>query len=150
MDNALWLDYLKLLGSLSKTIGQLTEIEKQKTRAVSQGRLDEVESCMKREQAMSLSLRGYDQKREAMLERMGLKNVPLRQLEEHAPEGLELETKRAAEELRGQYAVFCSASKAARNTLECNLRAIERFQAAQGGGAPRPPEEGGSQYSLRA
>ena len=89
IDNKLWMDYLKLLEGLSKTIGQLTEVEQKKTLAVSQGRLDEVEDCMKREQALSLSLRGCDQKRETMLARMGLKNIPLRQLEQHAPEGLE-------------------------------------------------------------
>lgn len=46
IDNKLWMDYLKLLEGLSKTIGQLTEVEQKKTLAVSQGRLDEVEDCM--------------------------------------------------------------------------------------------------------
>ena len=152
IDNKLWMDYLKLLEGLSKTIGQLTEVEQKKILAVSQGRLDEVEDCMKREQALSLSLRGCDQKRETMLARMGLKNIPLRQLEQHAPEGLEMETKRVANELRGKYSVFQSASQVARNTLECNLRAIERIQERQQqGGAPTPPpQEGASQYDLRA
>ena len=150
IDTKIWLDYLKLLDSLAKTIGQLTELEQQKTLAVSQGRLDTVEDCMKREQALSLSLRGCDQKREAMLAKMGLQNIPLRQLEQYAPEGLEMETKRVANELRGKYSVFQSASQVARNTLECNLRAIERIQEKQQEGAAAPPAERASQYDLRA
>ena len=48
--------------------------------------------------------------------------------------------------------MFQSASQVARNTLECNLRAIERIQERQQqGGAPTPPpQEGASQYDLRA
>ena len=58
-----WQDYVKLLQGLAKTLGQLAEIEREKNAAASSGDLAKVEDCMKREQAMSLSLRGYDQKR---------------------------------------------------------------------------------------
>lgn len=152
MDHGLWREYLKLLEGLGRTMDQLAEIERKKTEAVSSSNLNAVEDCMTREQALSLSLRGCDQKRETMLARMGLKNIPLRQLEQHAPEGLEMETKRVANELRGKYSVFQSASQVARNTLECNLRAIERIrERQQQGGAPTPPpQEGASQYDLRA
>ena len=136
MDHALWQDYLRQLEGLTKTIGQLTEIEKKKTLAVSEGRLDEVE------QVLSLSLRGFDQKREAMLARMGLTGVPLRQLEDHAPDELLMETKRTAEKLRGQYEMFQTASQVARNTLECNLRVLEQLQAEAG---QAPPAAAGEQ-----
>lgn len=142
MDHALWQDYLRQLEGLTKTIGQLTEIEKKKTLAVSEGRLDEVEACMRQEQALSLSLRGFDQKREAMLARMGLTGVPLRQLEDHAPDELLMETKRTAEKLRGQYEMFQTASQVARNTLECNLRVLEQLQAEAG---QAPPAAAGEQ-----
>lgn len=141
MDQTSWQEYLRLLEGLTKTIGQLTEIEKSKTLAVSQGKLDEVEACMRQEQALSLSLRGFDQKREAMLARLGLTGVPLRQLEDHAPDELLMETKRVAEALRGQYEMFQTASQVARNTLECNLRVLEQLQA-EAGGSPAAEEPG--------
>ena len=72
MDPKLWQDYLRLLEQLTRTIHQLTGIEQSKTRAASQGNLEELENCMRQEQAMSLSLRGHDQKRDALLARMGL------------------------------------------------------------------------------
>ena len=124
-----WQAYLKLINQLSDALEQLSGVEEEKTAAVSRGDLGAVDACMKREQ--SLSLRGIDQKREAMLARMGLQGTALRDLEDSAPSELLMETKRAAETLRGRYKVFRAASQVARDTLECNLRAIERAMEAQ-------------------
>ena len=134
-------DYLKLLRNLSKTRGQLTQVARDKNAAAAAGDLAGVEECMKREQVLSLSLRGYDQKRDAMLAALGLKGVTLRELANHSPEELRLEVKGVAEELRRQYEIFQSASKAARNTLELNLRAIERVQAVRAGDAAQAEEQ---------
>lgn len=128
---AAWNDYLGLLESLAGIMDQLTEIEQEKTASVSRGDVNGVDACMKREQALSMSLRGLDQKREKMLAQLGLKNLALRDLEDHAPQGLEMETKRAAERLRGSYAIFQGASQLARDTLECHLRAIEKAQKGE-------------------
>ena len=128
-----WQDYLKLLGSLGQTLEQLTQVEKDKNAAASQGDVTGVQACMKQEQVLSLSLRGYDQKRDKMLAELGLRNVTLSQLEDHSPSELILETRRAVEELRRQYSLFQAASEVTRNTLEVNLREIERFQAIQAG-----------------
>ena len=126
-----WQAYLKLINQLSDAMEQLSGVEEEKTAAVSRGDLGAVDACMKREQTLSLSLRGIDQKREAMLARMGLQGTALRDLEDTAPSELLMETKRAAETLRGRYKVFRAASQVARDTLECNLRAIERAMEAQ-------------------
>lgn len=128
-----WQDYLKLLDSLGRTLEQLTQVERDKNAAASQGDLPGVEACMKQEQVLSLSLRGYDQKRDKMLAELGLRGVTLNQLEDHSPAELQLETKRAVEKLRRQYTLFQAASQVARDTLEVNLRGIERFQAEQAG-----------------
>lgn len=138
---ATWQDYLKLMEGLSRTLEQLTQVELDKNAAASRGDVLGVEECMKREQVLSLSLRGYDQKRDAMLAALGLKGVTLRELANHSPEELRLEVKGVAEELRRQYEIFQSASKAARNTLELNLRAIERVQAVQAGDAAQAEEQ---------
>jgi len=136
-----WQDYLKLLRSLTKTLEQLSDVERKKTEAVSRGDLLAVDECMKREQALSLSLRGFDQKREAALRDLGLEQVKLRQLADHAPDELLLETRKVVETLQRQYEIFQAASTVARNTLECNLRVIERMQqeqeSAPAGDAPR-------------
>lgn len=139
MDAALWKKYLALLDSLGETLEKLTEIERTKTQAVSRGDLEAVEQCMKQEQVISLSLRGTDQKRDKMLAQLGLTGVHLRDLAGHAPAELAMETKTAAERLRRKYEVFQSASEVARNTLECNLRAIEKLQKAREEALPEDP-----------
>lgn len=138
-----WQNYLKMLRSLTKTLEQLTQVEQRKTEAVSRGDLAAVDECMKQEQVLSLSLRGFDQKRDAALRDLGLEGVKLSGLVPRAPEELELETRQVVETLQRQYEIFQSASLVARNTLECNLRIIERAQQedaaaqAQGDSAPR-------------
>ena len=118
---ATWQDYLKLMEGLGRTLEQLTQVEL--------------------EQVLSLSLRGCDQKRDAMLAQLGLHGVSLSQLEDRSPPELQLETKRVVEELRRQYALFQNASQVARDTLEINLRAIERMQAVQAGDAAEAAEQ---------
>ena len=106
-----WQEYLKLLSGLSRTLEQLTKVEQDKKTAASQGDLAGVEDCMKQEQVLSLSLRGYDQRRDKMLASLGLQGVPLNQLEDHSPPDLMLETRRTVEELRRQYTLFQAASQ---------------------------------------
>ena len=138
MAQTTWQDYLKLMRDLTAALETLTQVERDKNDAASQGDLPRVEECMKREQVLSLSLRGIDQKRDKMIEQLGLRGVPLRDLVEHSPEGLEVETRRVADTLRQQYEVFQAASSAARNTLEVNLRAIELYCAER---EAEPPKE---------
>lgn len=138
---ALWQDYLNLMRSLTHTLEGLTQVEREKNAAASRGDLAGVEECMKREQVISLTLRGYDQKRDAMLAELGLRGITLSQLESHSPEELRLETKGVVEELRRQYELFQGASQVARDTLQVNLRAIERIQAAQAGDDAQAAED---------
>ena len=138
---ATWQDYLKLMVSLTHTLEELTRVEQEKNDAASRGDLAGVETCIKREQVLSLTLRGYDQKRDAMLAALGLRGITLSQLESRCPEELQLETKGVVEELRRQYELFQAASEVARDTLEVNLRAIERIQAAQAGDFAQAAEE---------
>ena len=136
-----WQDYLNLMRNLTKTLTQLAQLEREKNAAASAGDLVMVEECIKREQVMSLTLRGYDQKRNAMLAALDLRGTALNQLESRCPEELQLEVKGVAEELRRQYALFQAASQVARDTLEVNLRAIERMQAVQAGDAAQAAED---------
>lgn len=142
-----WGEYLTLLENLGGKLEELTDLERTKALAVGRSDLEELEECMKREQVMSLSLRGLDQKREKLLSALGLTGVPLRDLAERAPEGVRMEAKAAAEKLRQKYEVFQSASDVARNTLECNLHAIEKLQKAH---EVQPEERSLRQSDFRA
>lgn len=124
-----WSGYLKLLDDLGRTIEKLTAIEQEKTAAVSNHSVKDVDDCMKREQALSLSVRGLDQRRERMLSQMELQGVPLNKLPDHAPDDIHLEVKAACETLQSRYRLFQNASQVARDTLECHLRAVEKAMA---------------------
>ncbi len=70
-----YLDFLTELGAL---FTQLSDLEREKMTAVQAGDLDGLNGCIRREQALGLSLRGVDRKRETMLEELGLTGVSLR------------------------------------------------------------------------
>lgn len=125
MDEAVFRSYLHLLQELCGTLKTLTEIEQEKTRTVRGDDLAGLNECMKKEQALTLALRGYDQKREAVLASLGLAGTPLSQLAARAPESCRTEARDAAEDLRLQYSLFRGAAEVARDTLECNLHQIE-------------------------
>ena len=74
-----WQDYLKLMRDLTKTLETLTQVERDKNDAASQGDLIGVEECMKREQVLSLSLRGCDQRRGKMLDELRVRGINLSQ-----------------------------------------------------------------------
>ncbi|MBR3560033.1 MAG: flagellar export chaperone FlgN [Oscillospiraceae bacterium] len=122
-------EYFAFMEQLGKTLDQLTELAKEKTVAVRRDDLLAVDDCMKREQALGLSLRAMDKKRDKLLAAIGLENVTLSGLAQHCPEELRPEAKAAADRLRERYDLYRSASDVARTTLECNLHQIERMMA---------------------
>lgn len=125
--------YLALLRDLNMTLAQLTQIEREKTQAVRDDDLEGLNRCMKQEQALSMSLRGFEQKQQAVQAALGLERVPLKDLAARAPEALREETRRLAEELHLQYQVFHAAFEVAQNTLECSLHQVEKVLDTLGG-----------------
>jgi len=150
MDLTLWREYLTQMERLGETLEQLTAVEREKTAAVGRSDLNAVDACMKKEQVFSLNLRGFDQKREKLLAKMGLSGSTLRQMEDLAPPEAAMETKRVVQTLRQRYQVFQSASGVARNALECNLHAIEKLQKSRGVIPEDAPTAGVRQADFRA
>ena len=122
-------EYFAFMEQLGGTLEKLTELAKEKTVAVRRDDLLAVDECMKREQALGLSLRAMDKKRDKLLAAIGLENVTLSGLAQHCPEELRQEARAAADKLRERYDLYRSASDVARTTLECNLHQIERMMA---------------------
>ena len=138
--------YFAFLRELGRTLEQLTALTKEKTEAVHRDDLGAVNDCMKREQAISLSLRSMDVKREKMLSELGMAGVPLSGLAAHCPAELRLEARQVEEELRNQLAVYRSAAGVARATLEISLHQIEKMMEEEG----ERPAGGGTVADIRA
>ncbi|MBQ2830241.1 MAG: flagellar export chaperone FlgN [Oscillospiraceae bacterium] len=128
---ATYASYLDLLRSLTGTLTQLTEVAKRKTQAVRQDDLAVLNECIKSEQALSLTLRGFEQKQRSVLAELSLTDVRLRDLPNAAPAELRMQTKEVVEALQGAYKVYRSASETALSTIECNLHEIEKVLATQ-------------------
>ena len=134
--------YLDLLRELSGSLEQLTALAKQKTAAVRKDDLMGLDAVLKQEQAMSLALRGLEQKRLTQLKGLGLEGTPLTQLPDRCPQEMRTETKQAVETLRRSYEIYRTAAGVARDTLECNLHELEKLVEQMGGG-----QAGGAGYA---
>lgn len=132
MENGL-LEYLSLLDSIRESLDQLTQLNQEKTECVRKDDLATLNEILKKEQAMSLTLRGQEQKRLKLAESLGLQDVPLRQLATKYPDSLYLQAKNTAENLLRQYEVYGASAEVARNTLECNLHEVEKILQQLGG-----------------
>ncbi len=131
-----WDALLTLLRNITAALEELTGIEQAKTQAVVHGNREAVEQCMKKEQTMSLKLRGFDKKRDVLLQKLNMSGVPLKNIMDHCPDGAEEETREVSGALRRQYAIFQSASQVAQDALECNLHIIEKILEQANGGVP--------------
>ena len=140
--------YFAFLQELGEVFEKLTALTKEKTEAVHRGDLGAVNDCMKREQALSLSLRSMDLKREKMLSELGLKGVPLSGLAAHCPAELRLEARQVEEQLRSRLALYRSAAGVSRNTLEVSLHEIDKMIAGEGKGDG--PADRGTVADIRA
>ena len=138
--------YFAFLRELGQVFEQLTALTKEKTAAVRRDDIGALNECMKREQAMSLSLRSMDAKREKMLAGLGMAGVPLSGRAEHCPAELRLEARQVEEELRNRLAVYRSAADVARATLEISLHQIEQMIDEEGD----RPVGGGTVADIRA
>jgi hypothetical protein len=116
--------YLKLLNELSHHLERMSALAREKADAVHRDDLNQLDRVLKQEQAMSLTIRGLEEKRQKTLEQLKLTHVPLSQLAQRYPKELRLEAVRTVEELRRQYQVYRSAAEVARNALECGLHEI--------------------------
>jgi vacuolar-type H+-ATPase subunit I/STV1 len=118
--------YLELLRQLTGDLERLSALAREKTQAVRQDDLNGLDQVLKQEQALTLTVRGLEQKLKKTLNQLHLTRVSLTSLPEQFPSQLRLEAKQTVEELRRQYQVYRGASEAARHILECNLHEIEQ------------------------
>ena len=132
--DASWEACFSLLEKLGQTLDQLGGIEKEKTAAVRRDDLVKLDGCMKREQAVSMSLRTLDQKRAALLPALGVPmDSTLSALPGYCPPQLRPRARQTCETLMAKYGVYRSAADVARMTLECSLHQVEKMMEAHYG-----------------
>ncbi len=125
-------EYLNFLEELEHTLQQLVDVEQKKSAAVSARDLDALNDCMKREQAFSMTLKGFEQKRARLLAALGLEDVSLRELPSRCPPEHREAARRMSERLINQYRILSSAQEPSRILMESRLRLIEALPEAPG------------------
>lgn len=126
------LSYLALLDEVRGTLDQLSQLAQDKAGAVRQDDLIALDEVLKQEQAMTLNLRGLEQRRLKLSAQLGLDGVPLTGLAERFAPELDEQAKKTADALRDSYAIYRSYANMARSALELNLHQIEKIIAASG------------------
>ena len=117
---------IEFLESLDREIHLLTELQSQKLESVHAHDLERLNDCIKQEQAISLSLRGMEQKRSKLLAGLGLSGVPLRELSQNCPPEQRAAVSTAVERLLRDRQLLSSAQAAARTAMERDLHMISR------------------------
>ena len=118
--------YLSLLSNLLQEIEHLTETAGKKREALQEHDLDQLNDCIKQEQAISLRLRGLEQKREKILSALGYSQITLQEMPKHCPKEYEGETRNLAERISRAYQMLQSIQTASRTMMEHDLRLIQK------------------------
>ena len=134
-----YLAYLELLDEVSRNLERLRGLALQKSDAVRANDLIALDQVIRQEQALSLHLRGLEQKRTRQLGALGLAQTPLSALAAAYPPQLQMQAKQSVEDLQQQYTLYRGAAEVARDTLECNLHEIEKVLAGLDGAGPAGP-----------
>lgn len=121
-----------LFSDIIVTLDKLSALQIEKLNAAKQKDLKLLDDCMKREQAFSMTLRGYEQKRKRILSDLQLTNIPLMQLPSHVPAELSAEFSKLTESLHRSHEIFVSSQNTVRTVLERDLKQIEQVLKERG------------------
>lgn len=124
--------YLQLLKELGGELERLIHLQDEKIRSVKDHDLDGLNECMKQEQAVSLALRGLEQRRDKLVRELGLEGVPLKEVPRRCPREEYGAVNPVVEELLKMNQRLRSAQKAARTMMERELRMVDRELEKQG------------------
>ncbi len=120
------------MSELGESLDRLSGLARQKQEHVRADDLIGLDEVLKQEQAMTLTLRGLEQRRLKLVSQLGLEGTGLDDLPEKFPDALRPEARQTVDAVRESYSLYRSCADAARNMLEVNLHEMERLIAASG------------------
>lgn len=119
-------EYFSMLDTLTQQLEELEQLQHKKIQAVREHDLDVLNDCMKQEQAVSLALRGLEQKRETLSRQLGLEKFTLSKVPEGMPPEERTLAQQRVEQLLRLWDRTHSAQQAARTVVEGDLRRVNQ------------------------
>lgn len=131
--------YLDLLEALREKLAELSDLARLKTAVVRNDDLLALDEVLRQEQAITLSFRGLDQKREKLLGELGASDLPLASLPDCYPVAMQAEARQVVAALQEQFRAYRTEADAARSTLEGHLHEVEKILEEAGATPPSGP-----------
>lgn len=120
-------DFTAVIQSLCKVTDKITLIEREKAAAAANRKHEILDNCIQLEQAVLLQLRGLEQKRSRLMERLGWKDLTFRRLlEQVSPEQHQILSP-LFDELDGNLKALTSAKEDADRMILTRMRELEIF-----------------------
>lgn len=118
--------FQQIIKDLIKLFEESLPLEEKKLQAIQTDDVAGVEECMKQEQALTLKLRGLDQKREAAQKELGWEDKSFREIIGAAPEEKKQELSDLFDQLDKAMTIFQDTNQNAMTAMEVHLRDIQK------------------------
>ena len=119
-------EFIKVIEDLTELFRNLTEMGNMKVQAAKEHRVAMLDSCMIKEQALVLNLKGLEKKREACLVRLGYEGKSFREILEIVPEEERVILKPIFEEFSRQVRIFKQVNEDVVTLIKINQRKLSK------------------------
>ncbi len=124
--------YLEFLESLLEELKKLADLQQKKIDTIEKHNLEELDSCIKQEQAVSLVMRGLERKRTLLLAELGLQGTTMSQMVDKCPEEHKEKTEELVNSTLAVYANYNKLHEKAAKILKRNMEIVETSLASRG------------------
>ncbi len=124
--------YFDFLKELTAELKNLTELQKSKLKAIEEHSLDALNDCIKKEQAISLKMRGIEQKRVKLLNELGLSGTKMADISQKCPAQHKENVEKQVEATMSAYDEYKSIQTKATAEIARNMKFVETSLAHRG------------------
>ncbi len=125
-------NYLEFLNGLHSELLKLTELQQKKIDSIEKHNLEELDVCIKQEQAVSLVMRGLEQKRKKLLSGLNLQGTTMSQMVEKCPAEFKQQTEENVAKTLEAYAAYTKLQEKVAKILKRNMEIVETSLASRG------------------
>lgn len=117
-------DLLELLKKYTVFFQELTVTQQTKLEATQQYHTEALDECMRKEQAATLALRGFDKKRLQLQDELGFHDYTFSQIIPLLPQDQQYEFSVVFKELNNSYSVYKDTADCAKRMIELNIHRL--------------------------